>query len=91
MSDTDGRPLQIAERFKRKGNDALKRGPKFYDEAIGFYSEALLAKCNIPENESIYYSNRRAPLPALAARRARRPHVRAPRGGKIGRGPTGKI
>ncbi len=55
---------QIAERFKRKGNDALKRGPKFYDEAIGYYTEALQAKCNIAENNSIYHSNR-----SVAARR----------------------
>jgi hypothetical protein len=54
--------LQIAERFKRKGNDALKKGPKFYDEAIGYYTQALQAKCNIAENNSIYLSNRSVPL-----------------------------
>jgi len=53
-------PEEIAEDFKKKGNDALKRGPKYYRDAVEFYTQAITAKSPIAKNNSVYYSNRAA-------------------------------
>eukprot|EP00899_Mesostigma_viride_P029603 jgi/Mesvir1/9828/Mv19663-RA.1 len=56
MYDDD--PVEVAENFKRQGNHALTRGAPFYNNAVKFYTQALEAKAGIPENDSIYLSNR---------------------------------
>lgn len=53
-------PEMIAENKKSQGNDALKRGPKYYDDAIKCYTAAIEAKSSDNKANAVYYSNRAA-------------------------------
>jgi tetratricopeptide (TPR) repeat protein len=53
-------PEEIAERAKQKGNHFLKRGPRYYKEAIAHYTEAIQAGGKDDAKNAIYYSNRAA-------------------------------
>ena len=53
-------PEEIAERAKTKGNHFLKRGPRYYKEAIKHYTEAIQAGGKDDAKNAIYYSNRAA-------------------------------
>ncbi|EKX36527.1 hypothetical protein GUITHDRAFT_155219, partial [Guillardia theta CCMP2712] len=53
-------PEYIAETLKDKGNAALKRGPKYYEDAVKFYTEALEAKSPLPQQNAILLCNRAA-------------------------------
>jgi len=56
----DGTPLETATNFKNQGNESFKAGPKFYVNALSFYTQALEAKCDDLTLTSIIYSNRAA-------------------------------
>lgn len=43
-----------------QGNEMVKAGPKYYKDALIYYTQALDQKSSIKENNSIYYSNRAA-------------------------------
>eukprot|EP00286_Rhodomonas_abbreviata_P009667 CAMPEP_0181336852 /NCGR_PEP_ID=MMETSP1101-20121128/27667_1 /TAXON_ID=46948 /ORGANISM="Rhodomonas abbreviata, Strain Caron Lab Isolate" /LENGTH=428 /DNA_ID=CAMNT_0023447229 /DNA_START=9 /DNA_END=1296 /DNA_ORIENTATION=- len=53
-------PEVIAENKKTQGNDALKRGPKYYDDAIKLYTSAIDAGSSDAKANAVYYSNRAA-------------------------------
>jgi len=53
-------PEEIAENKKQQGNDALKRGPKYYDDAIKCYTAAIDAGSSDNKANAVYYSNRAA-------------------------------
>mmetsp|Transcript_37270 Transcript_37270/g.72723 ORF Transcript_37270/g.72723 Transcript_37270/m.72723 type:complete len:437 (+) Transcript_37270:139-1449(+) len=53
-------PHMRAEELKKKGNAALKRGPKYYSDAIDLYTQALDCKSDQPEQNAIILSNRAA-------------------------------
>ena len=53
-------PEEVAERAKQKGNHFLKRGPRYYKEAIKHYTEAIDAKSADAQQNAIYHSNRAA-------------------------------
>ncbi len=54
----DGTPMERAENFKRQGNNMVKRGEKFYEEAVVYYSQALDEDYEDDAFRSILYSNR---------------------------------
>jgi len=56
----DSTPEEIADRLKDKGNEALKRGKKYYNDAIKHYSEGIAQKCSDNKLQSILFSNRAA-------------------------------
>ena len=53
-------PHEQAENLKLRGNQALKRGPKYYNDAIDLYTQALAAKSDRPEQNAVILSNRAA-------------------------------
>jgi tetratricopeptide (TPR) repeat protein len=53
-------PEEIAERAKQKGNYFLKRGPRYYKDAVTHYTEAIEARGSDAKKNSIYHSNRAA-------------------------------
>jgi len=56
----DKTPEQLAEHFKNQGNEMVKAGPKYYKDALTYYTQALDQKSSLALNNSIYYSNRAA-------------------------------
>ena len=50
----------MAERAKHKGNHSLKRGPRYYKDAIQHYTEAIEAGSSDEAKNAIYHSNRAA-------------------------------
>eukprot|EP00802_Teleaulax_amphioxeia_P014505 Tamp_14572.p1 GENE.Tamp_14572~~Tamp_14572.p1 ORF type:complete len:460 (-),score=116.12 Tamp_14572:238-1530(-) len=53
-------PEEIAERAKSKGNYYLKRGPRYYKDAVQHYTEAIEARGKDAKKNAIYHSNRAA-------------------------------
>ena len=49
---------ELAEEYKNKGNELLKKGPDHYAEAIDCYSEAINQNSTNPEHMANYYCNR---------------------------------
>merc|ERR1712113_645951 len=47
-----------AENWKKQGNECLKRGKKYYKDALTYYSKALDEKILDKTKNSIYLSNR---------------------------------
>ncbi|ELR22915.1 tetratricopeptide repeat domain containing protein [Acanthamoeba castellanii str. Neff] len=56
----DQTPEQLAEHFKNQGNEMVKAGPKYYRDALAYYTRALEQKSCIAPNNSVYYCNRAA-------------------------------
>jgi len=54
----EGTPEENAENFKEQGNKCLKQGPKYYRDAIQFYTDALNQKVASPQKNSVYLANR---------------------------------
>ena len=51
---------EVAEGFKKQGNEAFNKGKKFYKSAENYYTKAI-RQPNVPaKNRSVYFSNRAA-------------------------------
>ncbi|KAJ3217412.1 hypothetical protein HDU67_007995 [Dinochytrium kinnereticum] len=56
----DGTPDEIALNFKEQGNDCFKDGPKYYRNAIEYYSKGIAAAPDDQDLKSVLHSNRAA-------------------------------
>lgn len=54
----EGPPEERAENFKNQGNKCIQQGPKYYRDALGFYTDAIDVKVEDPLKNSVYFSNR---------------------------------
>lgn len=57
----DQTPEEVAEQYKRQGNDAFQKGKQYYKAAFSYYSKAIRQGTSVPaQKRSVYFSNRAA-------------------------------